>query len=112
MAGNLNPRLGTNDLFNVTASDGITGRFRVFNTGAICYIPMSMNQNILNGIPTPVSNDDAVNKLFVDNRNTALATQLPYVGTNGIISGATRNFWIQQGITTIQSAINAVQLGV
>ena len=34
---------------------------------------MSMNTYKLNGIPTPTNNDDAVNKVYVDNRISNLS---------------------------------------
>ena len=59
-----------------------TPRFFVGNTQIHTFIPMSMNNEKLNGIPTPINNDDCANKLYVDN---ATAAKLDVAG--GIIYG-------------------------
>lgn len=95
IAGAVNPRLGTADTFNVTAADGVTGRFRVSNTGVISLVTMSMNNNILSGLPAPVSNDDAVNKLYAD-------TKVPKTGNTSITGEITATKLIKSGGTATQ----------
>ena len=58
------------------------------------YIPLSMNNQKLNGIITPIDDDDAVNKLYVDN---ASATKLDVAG--GTMFGALSMF--NNKITTL-----------
>lgn len=82
VAGNLVTRLGAFDVFNITNNTGSAARFTLSNTNATSYVTMSMNNNILNGIPTPVSNDDATNKAYVDTRD---ALQLNLTG--GTLTG-------------------------
>lgn len=94
ISGSVNPRLGATDIFNVTTSDGITGNFRVSNTNAIFYVPLSMNNNILSGVGTPLNNGDGTNKLYVDNV-TAFKLNL----SGGTMTGA-----LNMGLNNISNA--------
>lgn len=77
-------RLTTFDNFFVTLDVGLDTftKFNITGTQITAYIPMSMNNSKLNGIPTPINNDDAVNKLYVDT-NDGLKLNL----TGGNLSG-------------------------
>ena len=116
IAKTLNLRLGVFDLLYLTNSTGTQARFSVSNTNAISYVTMSMNNNILNGITTPIYNDDAVNKLYVDTApyvktGTLTASSVPYFTATNTRSGSTRNLFVELGVNTIQSGIDAITLG-
>ena len=117
VSGNLNARIGQFDLFTVANTSGSAFRFTLSNTNATLYVTLSMNNNILNGIPTPVNNDDAANKKYVDNapfikRKTLTAlSSVPYFTANNTLSGSTRNLFVELGTTTIQSCIDDITAG-
>lgn len=82
--------------FFITKDVGLTTStiFNITSTQIYSYIPMTMGNNKLNGIITPIDNDDAVNKLYVDNTS---ASKLDVAG--GTMFGALSMF--NNKITTL-----------
>ena len=98
VAGNLVTRLGTFDVFNITNNTvPSSARFTLSNTNATMYVTMSMNNNILNGITTPASNDDATNKLYVDTRDALKLDKAPTLIQQGGLKWAKVNAAVTQG---------------
>ena len=111
-------RLSNSNTFSITDDSGpfiSVTKLLVTNSQINAQIPMSMNTYKLNGIPTPTNNDDAVNKIFVDNRISSLSgtyatlTQLNEVNDNantklslsgGIVNG---NVTLQTGDLSLQN---------
>jgi hypothetical protein len=89
-------RLTSLDRVSITLDVGLDTfpKFIISGTQVSSLIPMSMSNQKLNGIITPVDNDDAVNKLYVDN---ASASKLDVAG--GTMFGALSMF--NNKITTL-----------
>jgi hypothetical protein len=103
--------------FFVVRNDAGTSKLAVSNTSVqINSVPLFMQGQRIQLLATPVDVGDAATKDYVDNSafvkpGTLTAGSVPYFTATNTLGGATKNFFVQLGNSTIQSAIDAATLG-
>ena len=111
-------RLTTFDNFFVTLDVGLDTftKFNIIGTQITAYIPMSMSNNKIILIAEPTDPTDVASKNYVDTApyvktGTLTARSVPYFTSTNTLSGSTRNLFIELGVSTIQSGIDAITVG-
>ena len=106
-------RNGVGDV--VSIRDDQSNQLVISQLSASIFVPLFMQEQRIRDLGAPVANGDAVTKLYTDTTfvktGAITAGSVPYFTATNTLSGASRNLFVQLGVSTIQSGIDAITFG-